>query len=508
MKKYFLYAGLGLLLLTTACTKDFKDINTDPTQYSPGNFDANYFLSSSQSNYAGAISGYAGPILFQSGWVQIFSMATVTGDYYTNADKYLASSNTNSYVQSSWNNGYRSASLANEILLNHKEDADWVNINAAATIMKVLNMQYVTDVYGDIPYSEAGQGLDDAGFPKFPQPLFDEQKDIYSGNSSKGVKSLFDLVREGLADIAANGPARPGVDPGSDDVVYNGDLSKWTRFGNSLLMKFALQVSNRLPDTTTKIIKDIIDNNKPFINAMDGSLDFNVSFTLNNPNPYYLQDIGGSIPNTQMLSNRFLVLERSLNDSLRLSRLYIKPAATFIGYDNGSPFIAPTPTQRSYYGTYVLGASRRGEAPLRLITAFRNYFILAEAALRFGVTGNANTYYQNGIRASMTSMGMSTAEIDAYFAANPTIVTLSGTDQQKLNQIITQKYIASIGNAIESYNDYRRTGYPVLAKPMQTFGDDPNTFPNRLPYTISEGSANPNQPNPRPLTSTKVWWAL
>jgi hypothetical protein len=212
--------------------------------------------------------------------------------------------------------------------------------------------------------------------------------DIYLGNSAKGVKSLLNLVREGLADITANGPARPGIDPGSDDVVYGGDLTKWTRFGNSLMMKLALQVSNKAPDTTTAVINDIINNNKPYINAIDASLDFNVGFTTVNPNAYYLQDIGGSIPNTQMLSTRFLALERSLNDSLRLTKLFIKPAATFVGYDNGSPFVAPAAATRSYYGTYVLGATRRGEAPVRLITAFRNYFILAEAALRFGVTGD------------------------------------------------------------------------------------------------------------------------
>src|ERR1044072_1252511 len=98
MKKYLKYAVPAILLTATACTKDFKEINTDPTQYSPENFDANYFLASSQTNYSGEISGYAGPILFQSGWVQIFAMATVTGDYYTNADKYLTSSNTNAYI--------------------------------------------------------------------------------------------------------------------------------------------------------------------------------------------------------------------------------------------------------------------------------------------------------------------------------------------------------------------------------------------------------------------------
>ncbi len=496
MKQGYKILVYSAMILLVSCSKSFLDVNTNPNavQDAP----AKVLLPNTLVGLAfanGNEVGKAAALLMQYN-------AGISGNS-ASYDTWILGS-----FDNAWSNEIYANTINNLGVLIQKAEG---RSRAYAGISKLqLAYQYsmITDIWGDIPYSEAGLGLDEAGFPKFPQPRFDEQKDIYTGNASKGLKSLFDLVREGLSDIVANGASRPGIDPGTDDVVYGGDLAKWTRFGNSLLLKFALQVSNRLPDTTTKIIKDIVDNNKPYINALDGSLDFNVGFSINNPNPYYLQDIGGSIPNTQMLSNRFLTLGRSLNDSLRLARLYIKPAATYIGYDNGSPFVAPTPTTRSYYGTYVLGATRRGEAPIRLVTAFRNYFILAEAALRFGVTGNPNTYFQNGIRASMISMGISTADIDAYFAANPTIVNLSGTNDQKLNQIITQKYIASVGNAIESYNDYRRTGYPVLQKPMQTFGDDPNTFPNRFPYTIAEGSANPNQPNPRPLTSTKVWWAL
>ena len=484
------------VLVLASCSKSFLDVNTNPNavQDAPAKvLLPNTIVGMAFSN--GNELGKAAGLLMQYN-------AGIVGNSAA-YDTWILGS-----FDNAWSNEIYANTINNLGILIQKSEGRSRAYMGIAKLQLAYSFSMITDVWGDVPYSEAGLGLDEAGFPKFPQPRFDEQKDIYTGNASKGIKSLFDLVREGIGDIAANGPARPGIDPGTDDVVYAGDLSKWTRFGNSLLLKLALQVSNRLPDTTTKIIKDIVDNNRPFINAIDGSLDFNVSFTLNNPNPYYLQDIGGSIPNTQMLSTRFLALERSLNDSLRLSRLYIKPAPTFVGYDNGSPFIAPATTTRSYYGTYVLGATRRGEAPIRLITAFRNYFILAEAALRFGAPGSPNTYFQNGIRASMISVGMSTAEIDAYFAANPSIVNLSGTDDQKLSQIITQKYIASVGNAIESYNDYRRTGYPVLAKPLQTFGDDPNTLPNRFPYTIAEGSSNPNQPNPRPLTNVKVWWAL
>jgi hypothetical protein len=88
------------------------------------------------------------------------------------------------------------------------------------------------------------------------------------------------------------------------------------------------------------------------------------------------------------------------------------------------------------------------------------------------------------------------------------VVTLTGTTEQKRQQIITQKYIAWVGNAIEAYNDYRRTGYPSLTLPLNTTGDNPNVIPKRLPYTPNELTRNPNAPNPRPKTDVKVWWAL
>ncbi len=87
-------------------------------------------------------------------------------------------------------------------------------------------------------------------------------------------------------------------------------------------------------------------------------------------------------------------------------------------------------------------------------------------------------------------------------------MSLSGTTAQKKAQIVTRKYIAWVGNAIESYNDWRRTGLPVLTLPLNTTGDNPTVIPQRLPYTPQELTRNPNAPTPRPLTDVKVWWAL
>lgn len=497
MKSKFIAAFfLSFLLFFSSCTKNFLDVNDNPNQATdapPRTLLPNVLVGIGFSN--GNEIGKATALLMQY-TTGILGVAI-------NYDTWELGS-----MDNQWTNELYTNVVNNLGVMVRKSEGRSRAYTGVGKLLQAYTFAMITDLWGDIPYSQAGQGFDESGELRFPRPRFDAQQDIYLGNDSKGIQSLLNLVREGLADIAANGPTRPGIDPGADDLVYGGNLPNWTRFGHSLLMKFALQVSNRVPDTTRNVINDIVNSNKPFINDISGSLDFNVPFTKNNPNPYFMQDIGGSIPNTQLLSTRFLTLMRNLNDSIRLTKYFIKPAATFVGHENGSPFVAPLAASRSYYGPYVVGATRTGDGPVRLVTAFRNYFILAEAALRFGVTGNPNDYYQNGIRASMKSAGMTDAEINAYFTANPSVVTLTGTDNQKLQQIILQKYIASVGNAYESYNDLRRTGYPVLPTPLQTFGDDPTVFPKRFPYTITEGAANPNQPNPRPRTTEKLWWAL
>jgi hypothetical protein len=263
-----------------------------------------------------------------------------------------------------------------------------------------------------------------------------------------------------------------------------------------------MQVSNVAPDTTKAVISNVIAGNN-FIN--DNSLDFELKFTsqVNNQNPYYAFDIFNR-PDEEILSLRFLTLMRSLNDTVRLSKYYTKPNGIFTGYENGSNFTAPATATRSRYSTYVAGTT--GEAPVKLVTNFQRAFILAESALLFNTPGKPDSLYQEGIRASMKKTGMTDAEINTYFATNPGVVTLSGTVEDRRKQIITQKYIAWVGNGIEAYNDFRRTGYPVLALSSNAKGDDPNTIPKRYPYILTEAERNPNQPNPRPRTNEKVWW--
>ncbi len=479
IKIIFKLAIVGSLF---ASCKKYTDINTDPNN--PTDVPAKTLLPTTTMGMAFANSNELGKVAAHL--MQYSAGISGSASAY---DQYNISS-----LDNQWNGEVYGGTLNNLNILIGKTEALSPAYSGIAKLEKAYVISMATDLWGDVPYMQAGQGL------VYPTPVFDKQQDIYLGNSTKNVVSLFNLVRAGLNDLSKT----TVLSPSTDDVIYGGTLSKWTRFGNSLLLKLALQVSNVAPDTTKSVINSILSSAAPYI---DGSTyDFVVPYTTANPNAYYFQDFGGSITGTQMLSSRFLALMRAQNDSLRLSKFFTKPSTTFIGYDNGSPFAAPTAATRSVYGTYVVGTA--GEASVKMLTSFQVSFILAEAALRFGTTGDPNTYYQAGIKASMKAAGLADADITAYFAANPTIVTLAGTTTDKLKQIINQKYISLVGNAIESYNDYRRTGYPVLTAPLTTAGDDPSTLPKRYPYTTSEAGANPNQPNPRPLTNVKVWWGL
>jgi hypothetical protein len=382
-----------------------------------------------------------------------------------------------------------------------------------AKLIKAYNFALTTDLWGDIPYSQALQGLGNIS------PGFDKQQDIYEGTAT--VQSLFDLVREGLADLD-----KPSVlTPSADDILYKGDLAKWKKVGNMLLLKFANTISVKDPAFAKKVIEEVLAkgaNGSAAINANTDDFEIPFGTSVGNTNPFYSYNVTNR-PDDQMASTRFLDSLAAYKDP-RLPKFFTttpgnaNPTETtvfgkFTGFENGSNAVAPSrdadpaKTNRSVYGAYVLNnptSNAAGAAPVRLLTNFQRAFILAESAVKLKTAGDANALYQEGIRRSMEKTGLTTAEIDAYFAANPTIVNLRGTDEYKVSQIIRQKWIAWVGNGYEAYNDYRRTGYPRL-QPALNVSFTP-TIPQRYLYPPSEVSGN-GANIPAVTVSTPVWWA-
>lgn len=364
-----------------------------------------------------------------------------------------------------------------------------------AKILKAYNFAVATDIWGDIPYSEALKG------EEFPTPRLDSQRDIYLGNTQLGIQSLFDMVKEGLADLDRTSQLKPG----NEDLMYAGNMDNWKRFGNTLLLKLAIQISNNPEGTPVArtIIQEVVAKGPTAVistNAQNGQVRFGPSAGAQNPVHQWTNV--GSFSNDLIASTRFVTRLQQLNDP-RLTRIITKPAADYVTWDNGAPGTRPPTGDWSRFGPYVTGTS--GEAPIRLITNFQRAFILAEAAVRFNTGGNAQQLYTEGIRASMTATGVSDADVTAYLAANPAVATLSANQEEAVKQIITQKYIAWIGNGYEAWNDWRRTGYPELTPAQNAAGID-NNIPRRLPYPATEFGRNPNMPLPAPTNDVKVWW--
>ena len=476
---------LGMVMLLAGCGKSkFLDINRDPDN--PEDVPPKVLLPSTTIGIAfsnGNELGRVASLLVQHN--------AGTANQAPGFDIYNLDGN----FDNAWNFEIYANTVSDLRILIGKTEAASPAYSGIAKIQLAYIFSLATDLWGDVPYSQAGFRLE------FTKPRFDKQEDIYQGNASLGIQSLFDLVKSGLADLAKPAGA---LNPAGDDLAYGGSRESWIRAGNTLLLKFAMQISNRNPTLATTIINEVLTANTYITtNAQDFEVPFGSNegsqspiFSFNNLNR----------TGDQMLSTRFLALMTAQNDLVRLSKLYTRPTGNFVAFENGSNAVPPAAATRSKYANFVTGQDANGRSYLRLLTNAQRLFILAEAALVLGTPGDANTLYQDGIKANMAKVGMTTDEINAYFTANPTIVTLAGTTEAKKKQIITQKYIAFVPNPIEAYNDYRRTGYPELQVALNPSGDDPSMVPLRYTYPPNERARNPNAPNPRPLTNVRVWW--
>ncbi|MFC6224166.1 SusD/RagB family nutrient-binding outer membrane lipoprotein [Hymenobacter artigasi] len=508
---------------TMSCNRDkFLDINTTPN--SPTAVSMPVLLTSTVINTGFLATndyGRATALLTQ----QYAGIANQPAAY----DVYILRGS----FDNQWNTELYGGTLINsQTLIDLAATKNSPAYSGIAKLLKAYNFSVATDLYGDVPYSQALQGNANL------HPRYDKQEDIYKGNSALGITGLIDLVKDGLADLEKTSSAKPGV---SDDPAYGksaDNIAQWKKMGNMLLLKFANTISNREPALATTLINAA--SAKAFAANTD---DFEVPFgsSVGNQNPLYLYNFV-TRQDDQMLSQTILDKMNANNDP-RLPIYYTPtptPATTptavnatgtptripgplvggvptpttltFTGYINGNN--VPVPSRplgyRSRYNTYITGVS--GEAPARLLTNAQRLFILAESALTLpGVTlpngSNAQSLYQAGIKASMTKAGITSAAVDAYLLANPSVAILSATTETAKEQIITQKWISWVGNGIEAYNDYRRTSYPTLAPALNASGDDA-TLPKRFPYPLSELTANAGAENQDASirTSVKVWW--
>ena len=437
-------------------------------------------------------------------------------------------------------------------------DESNVNINAVTKIYRVYMMSIITDIYGDVPCSEAGQGYVGRIF----NPVYDTQEDIYD--------SFFKDLAEAVEALDESKDAVTG------DLIYNGDISKWRKLANSLRLRFAMRISNAAPEKAETEFEaalaaegGIMENSgdDALIKYMDVAFSFGqdsysdyrsnaLSKLLfgNDPanNPSYicstlfneLYDNGD--PRTFMISRCYydgLMSATSPDNRVDLTQEMIDKGIAFnpnvpgayswepwpTGYDSdilarmaetnpSIPVRAERETEPKLANNFL-----RGDNPGVVMTSAEVKFLLAEAALNNWEAGGegAETYYTEGVRAAIDFLTerydcdeVSQEDFDEYIANGG---SFGHTEAQNREAINTQAWILHFTNPAECWANQRRSGYPVLKSPAEygfegylTGGQD---IPVRLCYPVLESSYNKdsyedalNRMGGIDSWYTNVWW--
>jgi hypothetical protein len=425
---------------------------------------------------------------------------------------------TTATVSGIWEGLYLNVDNFQNILNFTNANHEYDNHFAVAKLMKAQGMLYIISLYGDAPYTEAFKQLSN------PTPKFDDDKEIY--------KNLFTLIDEARQNIAAANPNAHAL--GSEDVIFHGDMNKWTEYANTLELKMLLRLSNTTDAemVTLRTARFAALNGKPFVNA-DVTINpgYNES-TTTQYNPFFFQY--GLQANTRTTSGyRANVaadyIARILNgqeqntnvdalgvaDPRRSRNFRVNAAGNVVGVKQGDVAIAAggtAPAVITNLGRHITGISASATAAEQLTNGAgrEGYFMLnaesqflqAEAIQRGFLTGNAQAKFTAGITASFAFYSKGWGNFvatpitpAAYLAASDSKNGIGWTGSgNKLEAIMTQKWLAlNSVTGIEPYFDHVRTGFPKLPLPLIA---TQTVRPNRLLYPNSEYSANSaNVPN-------------
>ncbi len=510
IRKILIIIALGCTIVS--CTKDFNTINIDPNN-SPS-VPLNYLLSQAEL-YVGGSAGDPGYATWRANLIYalpVTQMFSSLSTFYA-GDKYLYQADlSEAYFVTQYP---RSIKGLVDLINQAKDDPANVNIYNIARILKVLQMSLITDLYGDVPYSEAGQGFLNTNF----SPKYDAQKDIYA-----------DMLKE-LSE-AGPGLSASAVTPGNADFVYGGDVTKWKKFANSLMLRLAMRMQKVDPANAQSWAKKALDGGVMTSNAETFSIKYaNDGGTATiNSNSY---NLGEADPpgHRNEVSKGSIQWSKTLIDMMksrldpRISTISILKSgdATAVnqrglpsGLDAGALLALTGETGPDAYSRpnpIIYFASD----PYILLPYAEVEFMKAEAIERGWYGGSAGAEYALGQEAALTQLVVDQgapvipgAAILAYQSANPYPAT---TLAAKLLQIHTEMFIlnASTLNGFEGWANYRRTGLPVLT-PTNYPGNATNgTIMRRLIYPVSEQGQNVNYEaavtaqGPDKFT-TRMWW--
>jgi len=400
--------------------------------------------------------------------------------------------------------------LASEIDV---DDTNGNNITAAVQIMEAYIITTLADTFGDVPYSEAIQGV--ANF----NPSRDDDRDIYA--------SAVMLLQEAISLIETEGSV-----PLPNDLYYGGNMDNWKRLANAMLIKLAVQ--SRLNDNGARDLLNQVLNGAEFVdsNSQDFQLDYSTAADNNDSRHPIFSPQYDAVAGIYMAAPYI----RRMQDDPRFNYYFYLQNGQVFGREHGDagPPVASDFNRITVHGLYPVGGKYNdgstgptsrddgaaGAGATIMITNAWTQFFIAEGELTMNNdAGNARialevaiteairkvTNFQSGaIPAGADEPSQS--EINDYIAAALNRYDTASGAEAKLDVIITEFYKSLWGNGIETYNNFRRTGYPSDLPP--SISGNPGVFTNSMLYPAIYVNNN-NNPDAEQKSSIgeKVWWA-
>jgi len=534
--KIFLGVSAVSLLIFTGCKK-WRDVNKNPNN--PEQVSIPLLLPSAQAGIAQQLGGkfqIAGGFWSQY-WTQFPSASQ-----YQSFDQYIPDGTD---IDNAWTDLYSDALTDLEQII--RKGGNEKNYIAIAKILKGYTYQLLTDQFDDIPFTEALQG-ESGGITS---PHYDKQEVVYNG--------IIAMVKEGMSEID---PA--AAHPGKDDLIYGGDMDAWIKFGNTLLLRVYMRLSERAPAMAQAGIAELYANGVGFIEE-GGTAKIAYSSDPGNYNPMY------SEINNAVIANRLNIIASSTamdsflaNNDPRVAAFYFANGA-FKGNKQGAyegasgTFSMPG----SAVGGNITDVDGSAAAPVIFLSDYESLFLQAEAAVRGWGTGNDAELFQRAVAANFTAYGAAIMDavgsvfspviadsvstptggfpVNIPFSLNYAITTYlegdgsilnegdyflegepvsitppsnwgsyptGGSNADKLKYISTQKWFSMCGNqSIEAWTEWRRTGYPNFFVVSVASRIAPGAFPRRFLYPDREATNNLNFPGQSAITKS-VWWDM
>lgn len=484
----------SVLVFTTSCEEGLTELNENPNDLA--SVEARNLIAGVQASTAHEIF-YSADVTFLNMWVQHMAASS-----YPEEDQYvLRDGDVNNY----WNVMFsRPLQDAQAIIDKSVETGNQLNLGIGKT-MKVVGLAHLTNLFGDIPYSQALSGSIDKG--EILTPTYDRQDAVFTG--------LIAELDEAIAALSDTQAAPDDI--GSEDLIYGGNAQQWVRFATSLKLRLSMNLSNTGKGES---LVGAVNLNNLFSSNADNAF---VAYTDgNNANPVgsHLNSRDQDFRMSKTLVDMMVGTGTGVNPEDPRLPVYASPnleaytdangntvaAGGYVGIPNGLNGLGNLYT---FNNTSQLGAAfLQSHSPLTLMTYAEVLFLQAEAAQRGWISGDAKALYEQAVMASMEQHGIDSGSsaVTDYLAGSASYDAAS----DKMELILTQKWIALFSQGSIAYDDWRRTGIPAIEPSVDN--NNNNLIPRRIPYPNEEFSVNSANVNAAISAqgtagyNGKIWW--